>query len=881
MQNTRRNYLRVFFYKKEMPSKRLLNQKNVVQRLYVLRKGEKLHMKLKNMKKTLWLLGATLLTTCSLHQNTYAASALTISLNNQPIAFPDAKPFINGESRTMVPIRFVSQNLGYRVIWDDTKQEVRIDDGTEEVKLIPNSKKMWINGDLNWMDTLAINQKGRVFVPIRFVTQALHQPIEFVAKSNEIKMTSSLTAPVVTAPSIVTSDIVKNVHIQGTVGDGESIYYVIEDKLGYRVEGRVSISDAKTFSFQANVFGLADGTLTLKTYAEKNGAKSKGTTATMEKKTVGPIVTHAPLSFISFNNESAYTVSGNISENADVTVTLTDSENHVATKTRKDVQAGDFSLQIDTSALNNESKLDAVVTATNNLGNQTSFKTYVEKNDALYNLDANEQEKWHIYNDGTHPADTTEGINTMLQWTTQHGIQKVTVPAGTYTIQKSDDGLQDANGCIEMVSNMTFSLDDEAIIKREAGSTDESSLVCVRNGVENVVVEGGQYEGSSNTLSENGFVVDGANNVIIQAARIQDLSGSAVQVKGGTNVKVDDNRIYRIGQSAIDLQTGNGATVLYNRVENASVGIAVENTYGTDAVLYKNLLENASLSVKGSAIVEENDVRNAQVTFQGAGIHIQTLDTLNTSVLMDSSEEYGITGDDLVLSYDNDNNTVINPLVLNGKPVRLSNVSMVGKANGPQLSGNVEDGSVFENFYIDYNADYTIDLPRGHYTYCAFYALGDGNEGIAVSKDGDYSFSECTIKGNQTAMTVDNEQATVSLQYVDFVQKKTANVGEATVDVKAAQRFSLVDSTIDATTNQNTNFSLVKIGTNDEQGEATVHDVLLQNNRFYAPFAMEGVTTIDAGIDAPAYTISDNVLYNATIHAKENDILQGNQENVA
>jgi len=47
------------------------------------------------------------------------------TLNSTPVEM-DVAPYISAEGRTMIPLRFVSENFGLNVIWHDNNQSIEI-----------------------------------------------------------------------------------------------------------------------------------------------------------------------------------------------------------------------------------------------------------------------------------------------------------------------------------------------------------------------------------------------------------------------------------------------------------------------------------------------------------------------------------------------------------------------------------------------------------------------------------------------------------------------------------------------------------------------------------------------------------------------------------
>lgn len=106
-------------------------------------------------------------------------NAVYIVVNNVPIFFENEtdKPFIDKQGRTQVPVRFVSEALHKKVDWEGKTQTVSIDG---KVKLRINSSVVEVGGGRTLhMDTVARLQNDRTFVPVRFVSEALGQKVEW------------------------------------------------------------------------------------------------------------------------------------------------------------------------------------------------------------------------------------------------------------------------------------------------------------------------------------------------------------------------------------------------------------------------------------------------------------------------------------------------------------------------------------------------------------------------------------------------------------------------------------------------------------------------------------------------------------------------------
>ena len=98
---------------------------------------------------------------------------ITVELDGVDVNFPDAKPFIDENSRTLIPIRFVSEAMGAEVGWKDENKEVTIDLNGKHIRLIIGNEYISIDGSISMMDTKPLIKEARTFVPIRFVAEGL------------------------------------------------------------------------------------------------------------------------------------------------------------------------------------------------------------------------------------------------------------------------------------------------------------------------------------------------------------------------------------------------------------------------------------------------------------------------------------------------------------------------------------------------------------------------------------------------------------------------------------------------------------------------------------------------------------------------------------
>lgn len=130
-------------------------------------------MNTKLKRLLLGIFSVVLLSTLYSPSSVHADFPLRVVVNGTKIDFPDAKPYVDKNSRVMVPVRFVSEALGAKVDWDAKASKVAVKQDEKTIVLFIGKKEIDVNGKKDQMDTVAVTSKQRTFVPLRFVSQAL------------------------------------------------------------------------------------------------------------------------------------------------------------------------------------------------------------------------------------------------------------------------------------------------------------------------------------------------------------------------------------------------------------------------------------------------------------------------------------------------------------------------------------------------------------------------------------------------------------------------------------------------------------------------------------------------------------------------------------
>lgn len=139
------------------------------------------------MKKTVTLFIITILLLFLTGVTVTAANDdIKVYVDGAKIKFIDQKPYINSDNRTLVPVRFVSEALGAKVDWISSTKTVRIDYNGKIIALEIGSPKATVDTSVVTLDTVPAITKSRTMVPLRFVSECLDAEVEWKAAESAV-----------------------------------------------------------------------------------------------------------------------------------------------------------------------------------------------------------------------------------------------------------------------------------------------------------------------------------------------------------------------------------------------------------------------------------------------------------------------------------------------------------------------------------------------------------------------------------------------------------------------------------------------------------------------------------------------------------------------
>ncbi len=143
--------------------------------------------------------GAAAADTTDTASGSIGSSVLTVKYNGEAVTFPDAQPFVDENSRTLIPVRFVAETMGAAVSWNQENQTAVIKQDGITIAVPIGSDTITVTKDGGTttvkMDTAAIIREERTYVPIRYVAEALGAWVSYSDLFTTVQIYRDVLAP--------------------------------------------------------------------------------------------------------------------------------------------------------------------------------------------------------------------------------------------------------------------------------------------------------------------------------------------------------------------------------------------------------------------------------------------------------------------------------------------------------------------------------------------------------------------------------------------------------------------------------------------------------------------------------------------------------------
>lgn len=120
---------------------------------------------------------------------------INVVVNGIRVNFPDARPFINEDSRTMVPIRFIAEKLKAKVEWNGEKRLVYMNLAGKQIILGIGNSFAHVNSVKTEFDTAAEIVQDRTMVPLRFIAETFGANVSWNGENKTVTVTTVPEAP--------------------------------------------------------------------------------------------------------------------------------------------------------------------------------------------------------------------------------------------------------------------------------------------------------------------------------------------------------------------------------------------------------------------------------------------------------------------------------------------------------------------------------------------------------------------------------------------------------------------------------------------------------------------------------------------------------------
>jgi hypothetical protein len=383
-----------------------------------------------------------------------------------------------------------------------------------------------------------------------------------------------------------------------------------------------------------------------------------------------------------------------------------------------------------------------------------------------------------------------------------------------------------------------------------------------------------------------GITLGGVDGVEITANRIHDIKGTAPQfgidaeAEGffpNNNLNINNNHFYN--NTGGDIVLADGDTALINQnIFESNTGLYTWAAF-VNSTISNNTFYNSGLTMGGTGTANGNTLFHSQVYLSATSNTFTNAFLSDSSLNLNSSTPFGSNVANVTIT--NTDTSVTTSLNVGSNPVRLSNMTIKGMTKLSTLGGKGNDQNVYDNLVVqDYNAYNGTGFPAGTYNNCKTSSTLAESGGLGMNQAGKYVFNNCSFQAAGKLFTITNTYGMPDVSFNNSRFSLTQDVGyAAAIYVQGAKQVSFRNSSFTAMNLTRNNTPYIKIGSIGGGTKPTqVLSATLQNNTISTNKPLIGIDTTDAGIGAPPYTITNNILHVAVLHVRATDIASGNQQ---
>ncbi|NHW39046.1 cell wall lytic activity [Paenibacillus aceris] len=104
-----------------------------------------------------------------------------VQVNDELLKFPEVQPYIDDKGIMQVPLRVLTEKLGYQVSWKKQADEIEVTlvNKQQSILLVTDQQQAIVNSKKISMESSPTVYQGNTYVPLRFITETFGSPIEW------------------------------------------------------------------------------------------------------------------------------------------------------------------------------------------------------------------------------------------------------------------------------------------------------------------------------------------------------------------------------------------------------------------------------------------------------------------------------------------------------------------------------------------------------------------------------------------------------------------------------------------------------------------------------------------------------------------------------
>lgn len=397
-----------------------------------------------------------------------------------------------------------------------------------------------------------------------------------------------------------------------------------------------------------------------------------------------------------------------------------------------------------------------------------------------------ELEKFEIYNDGTNPQKTIDGINRALEYCKNNNISNIYFPKGTYNCEVDASEINR----IRLYSNTNIRLDSETVFMANPNNKSVYALISIKD-VENVSIRGGKIKGDKPTHTYGGgeyqslIHIWGAKNVILDNVEIFDSPCLGIRLaeinyadktyKLCENVTIKNCSIHDINQCGIAVEGVDTLRIINNNISKCfglsiETGIDIEGKMVKNCIVSKNVFKEngkvdmliynfkASETTWSDNIIISENILTKKMWIECAN-NDSVIKVINNTIMTDDD-----TSGDLATTDFN--------LYVRGKNINFSNNDLVGSCCFYDLSDSTITNNKIEGKKLS-----ILECKNVEFNNILFSSTEDKWKNVWLKSNSDTNFINFNLVKNAQLTITDNNKN------ISFTNLSISNFTTKAIDI--------------------------------------------------------------------------------------------------